>query len=285
MSLPPDSFPEDAGKAFARDFLKDSLKDSLKSPLKVSLKIFRIFPEEGPEEGSVHRPLADVSCMRRAGSMMSGFITQGSLQQGDIMICQGAWDLRKVPAMQKLSISFLGKDGPGVVATVSQGLSDNNCNILQVTQTILGAEFAAIFIVDVPDELSMEFLQQRLEDSLRTEGHDISVLIRQASHGAWSSRRKCEPYVITTDGEDGPGLISTMARVFARHNVNIENLKAVLGHGGENHALFVFEVEVPEDEDVGRLNREIQSAARSFNLNVSLQHRDIFEAMHRITDF
>ena len=65
--------------------------------------------------------------------------------------------------MQKLSISFLGKDGPGIVATVSQGLSDNNCNILQVTQTILGAEFAAIFIVDAPDELTIDFLQDKLE--------------------------------------------------------------------------------------------------------------------------
>ena len=187
--------------------------------------------------------------------------------------------------MQKLSISFLGKDGPGVVATVSQGLSDNKCNILQVTQTILGAEFAAIFIVDVPDDLTMAFLQQRLEESLRSEGQDISVLIRQASEGAWSTKRPCQPYVVTTDGQDGPGLISTMARVFARHNVNIENLKAVLGHGGENHALFVFEVEVPEEQDLGRLNREIRSAARPLNLNVSMQHRDIFEAMHRITDF
>lgn len=187
--------------------------------------------------------------------------------------------------MQKLSISFLGKDGPGIVATVSQGLSDNNCNILQVTQTILGAEFAAIFIVDAPDELTIDFLQEKLEQALGRDQHDISVLIRQASHGAWSKQVSCQPYVVTTDGTDQPGLISTMARVFARHNINIENLKAVLGHGGEDHALFVFEIEVPENEDIGRLNREIHSAGRSLKLNVSMQHRDIFEAMHRITDF
>lgn len=187
--------------------------------------------------------------------------------------------------MQKLSISFLGQDGPGIVATVSQGLSDNKCNILQVTQSILGAEFAAIFIVDAPDDLTIPFLQERLEDGLKTERHDISVLIRPAAEGAWSRDIPCQPYVVTIDGEDGPGLISTMARVFARHNVNIGNLKAVLGHGGENHALFVFELEVPEEQDIGRLNREIRSAGRTRNLNVSMQHRDIFEAMHRITDF
>ncbi len=186
--------------------------------------------------------------------------------------------------MQKLSISFLGKDGPGIVATVSQGLSSSRCNILQVTQTILGAEFAAIFIVDVPDDLTAEVLQSRLEAALRGDRHDISVLIRQASEGAWAEQSACQPYVVTTDGEDGPGLIGTMARVFARHNINIDNLEAVLGHGGATHALFVFEIQVPEDQDIGRLSREIQSAGRSLNLKVSIQHRDIFEAMHRITD-
>ncbi|MDO5537406.1 MAG: ACT domain-containing protein [Desulfovibrionaceae bacterium] len=187
--------------------------------------------------------------------------------------------------MQKLSISFLGKDGPGIVATVSLALSSNNCNITQVTQSILGAEFAAIFIVEVPDDVTIDTLQANLEADLRKDRHDISVLIRGASSGTWSENIAVQPYVVTTDGPDGPGLIGAMARVFARHNINIENLKAILGHGGANHALFVLEVQVPESVDIGRLNREIQSAGREVGLNVSMQHRDIFEAMHRITDF
>lgn len=187
--------------------------------------------------------------------------------------------------MQKLSISFLGKDGPGIVATVSLALSSNHCNITQVTQSILGAEFAAIFIVDAPAGVSVDMLQASIEEDLRKNKHDISVLIRPAASGIWSEKFSVQPYVVTTDGPDGPGLIGAMARVFTRHNINIENLKAILGHGGADHALFVLEVQVPETTDIGRLNREIQSAGREVGLNVSMQHRDIFEAMHRITDF
>ncbi|MBO4295525.1 MAG: ACT domain-containing protein, partial [Desulfovibrio sp.] len=54
--------------------------------------------------------------------------------------------------MQTLSISFLGRDCPGIVANVTQTLSGLNCNITQLTQSILGGEFAGIFIVDVPDD-------------------------------------------------------------------------------------------------------------------------------------
>lgn len=187
--------------------------------------------------------------------------------------------------MQKLSISFLGRDCPGIVANVSQTLGDNRCNITQLTQSILGGEFAAIFIVEAPDETTIDQLRDNLEKELRGQSHDISVLVRHAADGCWENSRHCEPYVVTTDGPDGPGLIAAMARVFSRHGINIESLKAVLGHGSKNHALFVFEVKVPDEEDLGRLRREIQSAGRMKNLSVSMQHRDIFEAMHRITDF
>ena len=187
--------------------------------------------------------------------------------------------------MQNLSISFLGKDGPGIVATVSSGLRDNKCNIIQLTQSILGAEFAAIFIVQAPDGLAIPELQASLEKLLEKDRHDISVLIRTASSGSFSESTASEPYVVTTDGPDGPGLISAMTRVFARHNINIENIKAVLGHGGEDHALFVLEVQVPVSVDIGRLRRELHSVGKDMGLNTSVQHRDIFEAMHRIADF
>ena len=53
--------------------------------------------------------------------------------------------------MKKLTISFLGRDCPGIVSAVSQILGQTGCNIIEVTQTILCGEFAAIFIVQAPE--------------------------------------------------------------------------------------------------------------------------------------
>ena len=76
-----------------------------------------------------------------------------------------------------------------------------------------------------------------------------------------------------------------MSRVFARHDVNIESLKAILGEGGTNRALFVFEVMVPDSVDLGRLRRELTCEGQSRDLRVSVQHRDIFEAVNRVNSF
>lgn len=184
--------------------------------------------------------------------------------------------------MQKFTASFLGRDCPGVVAAVSRILGEHGCNIEEVTQTILSGEFAAIFVVAAPEN-EAQSLCAKLQAGLAAAKVDLSVLVRPAITGQWGEDFDCEPFVVTADGPDRPGLIAAMSRVFARHGVNIESLKAILGEGGQNHALFVFEVMIPHDVDTGRLRRELACEGQSHGLRVSVQHRDIFEAVHRVS--
>lgn len=196
--------------------------------------------------------------------------------------------------MEKYTASFLGRDCPGVVAAVSRLFGDMGCNIEAMAQTMLSGAFAAIFVVSVPDEMAAgrgegacgaDCLRLRLEEGLERAGVDLSVLVRPAIAEQWGAGLNCEPFVVTVDGPDRPGLIGGMSRVFGRHGVNIENLKAILGEGGEGKALFVFEVMVPDTVDLGRLRRELALEAGNLNLRVSVQHRDIFEAVHRVSSF
>lgn len=197
--------------------------------------------------------------------------------------------------MEKYTASFLGRDCPGVVAAVSRLFGDMGCNIEAMAQTMLSGAFAAIFVVTAPAEDSdqaggtgacgAECLRVRLEDGLARAGVDLSVLVRPAIAEQWGAGLNCEPFVVTVDGPDRPGLIGGMSRIFGRHGVNIENLKAILGEGGEGKALFVFEVMVPESVDLGRLRRELALEASHLKLRVSVQHRDIFEAVHRVSSF
>lgn len=186
--------------------------------------------------------------------------------------------------MQKYTASFLGRDCPGVVAAISRILAENGCNIVEVTQTILSGEFAAIFVILAPEKAVTVTLQAVLVDGLHAAGMDLSVLVRPAMQpDADRTAGSFEPYVVSADGPDGPGLIGDMSRIFARHKVNIESLKAILGEGGDNQALFVFEVQVPTVADIGRLRRELVCEGQSRHLRVSVQHRDIFEAIHRVS--
>ncbi|MBQ7608339.1 MAG: amino acid-binding protein [Desulfovibrionaceae bacterium] len=184
--------------------------------------------------------------------------------------------------MQKCTVSFLGRDCPGVVSTVSGLLCAAGCNITAATQSLLLGEFAGIFLVEIEDQRTPEALQQTLLDGLRGANMDLSLIVRPTCEGAWGQNVHSEPFVVSADGDDGNGQIAKMSKVFSRHGVNIESLRAFLGEGSVRRALFVFEVMVPETVDIGRLRRELVCEGQSLGLRVSVQHRDIFEAVNRI---
>ncbi|MBR4742420.1 MAG: amino acid-binding protein [Desulfovibrio sp.] len=187
--------------------------------------------------------------------------------------------------MQKYTVSFLGRDCPGVVYTVSSLLSAKGCNIEGATQSLLLGEFAGIFMISIDDDRSAEFLQNELQAGLVKANLDLSLIVKPSHEEQWGKTDLLEPFVVSCDGLDGKGQIAGIARVFTRHGVNIESLRASLGEGGEGHALFVYEILVPKSVDLGRLRRELVCEGQGLGLRVSMQHRDIFEAMHRINVF
>ena len=55
--------------------------------------------------------------------------------------------------MSKIVVSVIGLDCPGVVYAVSSTLSALECNIEEVSQTILKNQFAAIFVANKQESL------------------------------------------------------------------------------------------------------------------------------------
>ncbi len=196
--------------------------------------------------------------------------------------------------MHTLVTSFLGRDCPGVVAAVAGLLEVSRCDIVAVSQTILAGEFAGIFTVEAPDDLDVLTLRDYLQQGLEEKKVDLSVIVRPAMKSAWGADKACSPFVVTANGPKGTGLVAAISNVFARHSVNIESLTAIqdksvaaqvaneAGNTYDTHALLVFEVMVPEAVDMRTLRRELTKQGQKHNLHVSVQHKDIFEAMHRV---
>lgn len=184
--------------------------------------------------------------------------------------------------MHKLTASFLGRDCPGVVAAVAGLMEKAQCNIVEVSQTILTGEFAAIFIVTAPAGLDDTALSRHLQLGLAEAKVDLSVIVRPTVEGCWADQQQTQPFVVTVDGPDKVGLIANMSRIFGQYQVNIEHLKAILGESGPNHALFLFEVMVPLQTDMSALRATLQQRATELGVRMTMQHRDIFEAVHRI---
>jgi len=184
--------------------------------------------------------------------------------------------------MNKVILSVLGHDRPGIVAAVTKILFESNCNIENVSQTILKTEFSGSFIISMPPDLTQTELRQVLNEALAAMNmhiHIESVLEQKTSLVS----RNAEPFVITTKGPDRKGLVASISAIIARYGVNITNLQAVFKGGDEpDNNIMIYEVDIPVDIDRQDFYRELRAEAESLALRISIQHRNIFETINRI---
>ena len=77
--------------------------------------------------------------------------------------------------MKKTIITVVGKDAVGIIARVCTYLADNNVNILDISQTIVGGYFNMMMIAD-PEKSSKETGQ--IADDLEAMGREMGLSIR-----------------------------------------------------------------------------------------------------------
>lgn len=184
--------------------------------------------------------------------------------------------------MQKIIISVLGKDRPGIIAAVTGVLFKKDFNIEDVSQTILQSEFSGIFIVSGPSEISHQELLDALQETTSHMKLHFHVKELESRNSGWTTC-DCEPFVITTRGPDRKGLVAQMTALLAGHNVNVTQLLAAFRGGDDpERNIMIYEVDVPLDIDQSQLRRALRAKGEELNLEVNIQHKNIFEAINRI---
>ena len=185
--------------------------------------------------------------------------------------------------MNKAILSILGRDRPGIVASVSRVLFEQNCNIENVSQIMLQTEFAGIFIVSMPPGMTAEELHPVSAAGLAPLGTCTCTPSRAKAARIFARPAPASPSSSPPAGPDRKGLVADISEVIARHGVNITNLQAVFKGGdapGDN--IMIYEVDVPTVVDHQALARDLRSTAENLKLEINIQHRNIFETLHRI---
>jgi len=184
--------------------------------------------------------------------------------------------------MEKLVLSVLGKDRPGIVASIASVLCSLGCNIEDCSQTILQTEFAGIFILSNRENRPLDVIARTLTDRLGACGLTVDVKA-MAENGGKAAATESAPFVVTTLGPDQIGMIAAISGALADLAVNIINFKAILCKEVEPEQLMtIFEVDVPLTVAQSDLKQKLAEVSRQYNLEFTIQHRAIFEATNKI---
>ncbi len=184
--------------------------------------------------------------------------------------------------MNKLIITVLGKDRPGIIAQITTILYHLGCNLENANQMILQNQFAGFFIVEKPSELTLDQMDQTIQDKCLGQGLTIHINPLEGN-GSGVEDSRGEIFLITTIGPDQKGLVARFSGIIASFNANIVNLKAVFKGGSDPSAnVMSYQVCIYPEVDAPGLFRALKEKAAELNLDIRIQHKNIFDAIHKI---
>lgn len=183
--------------------------------------------------------------------------------------------------MKKLLISVMGPDQPGILAAVSGVISERGGNIENLSQTLLQSVFGGLLVISVPDEETPEGLQQALVQACSEL--QLHIDVHPAFERKPGATPEVQPYIVAAMGPDRQGLVAALAGTLARHDVNITNMQAIFKGGSKPlDNMMIFEVDVPRHAVMQDLRDDLNEISRQKSLEISVQHRKIFESVSNL---
>ena len=175
------------------------------------------------------------------------------------------------PEILHYAVSVVGKDRPGIVAGITEGLFNLGCNIADSSCTMLAGEFAMILIVSIKSPFSKGRLIDELKPVCDRMGMSLGVhslrpeeVNRQEPGG--------EICMISVYGADQPGIVYRVTRELATRSINITDLNTkLIGTADEPVYVLMLEVALPEGQTAEGVEQVLANLKNELNVEIHVR--------------
>jgi glycine cleavage system transcriptional repressor len=172
-----------------------------------------------------------------------------------------------------LALTAIGRDRPGIVATLTGVLLEHDLNIEDSQATILRGHFSIVLVVAAPEG----FDRDRLREELASAGEEIGLEAIVLQDIDELEPQAPEPsHLLTVYGVDHPGIVHTTTRTLAAAQVDITDLntRLVEDDGEEPLTALMMELALPPGASADSLETALQAVAESEGVEVTLREID-----------
>jgi glycine cleavage system transcriptional repressor len=179
------------------------------------------------------------------------------------------------------AISIMSKDRVGIIADVSQKISQLNGNIADIRQSVLCGYFSMILLVAFPLEVAQPTIESKLAEINLSAGTSLAIAVKPISE-AISLPTNTFPentYVLTVTGQDRVGFVAAVTVFCAAKNINILDLSTT--RKADQYIMILF-IDLTQSQGVETVRSELAQFSEKTGLRVALQHYNIFRAVNEI---
>ncbi len=176
-------------------------------------------------------------------------------------------------------ISVMSKDRPGIIADITGVILDLNGDLADLNQYVLGGYFSMILIAEFDENVTAEDIlagfshinsETKIEATIKEM--DVPLEIEKQNLPA-------ETFIVTVQAENRKGLVQAIGLFFYKREINILDLETT--RAGK-HYTMIFQIDLTLIQSIQGLRVELQELGKHEQLDIVLQHNDIFRATHEI---
>lgn len=170
---------------------------------------------------------------------------------------------------QRLVISALGPDRPGLVHHLTRTISDSECSLLDARMRVLDDRFCGHLLA----EGSWHAIA-KLEAELPKLAQRVDLQLESVRSAPSELRRECVPYSVDAVALDRPGIVSALAAFFAEQEIGLSevNTEAYVSiHTGAPMFALQMTLDVPADLHLGGLRDAFMELCDHMNVDAVIE--------------
>jgi len=166
------------------------------------------------------------------------------------------------------AVTAVGADRPGIVASVTGVFVEHGCNLDDCSMTILRGHFAMMVVVDAPDGLDADALEQAL--ATPAAAYDLVVAVRAIDDDRPASPAG-DAWNVAVYGADRPGIVHRVTSLLAAEGANIVDLSTrVIGSSERPVYAMLLDVTLPPGGSGEDLKARLDALAGELGVECSL---------------
>ena len=174
--------------------------------------------------------------------------------------------------MKQAILTVFGKDRPGIIAGVTGVLFHFECNLEDISMTILEGELAMMMIVSfkTPNRLNIQkaFAAIQKKWGVSFLWNDLKGRLRRGEKHS----SNCVTFLVTAMGKDRTGIVYQTSQLLARLGLNITDLNSkILGRGESAIYAMMLEVDIPKKVKIVKLRRALQTLAKKLDIDIQIK--------------
>ncbi|MCF6281297.1 MAG: phosphoserine phosphatase SerB [Candidatus Polarisedimenticolaceae bacterium] len=189
-------------------------------------------------------------------------------------------------------LNVTGEDHSGLVASLSDVLTQHGVNILDIGQAVIHDHFSLGMLIEVPDTTDSTPVIKELQSEIDRLGLTANfTAIDDAQYEEWVNLQGKPRYIVTMLGRKLTAHnISRVSKVVANHHLNIDKINRLSGRfslqDGNQHRRTCVEFSLRgEVANVAQLREDLLEITTDEEVDIAFQEDDLYRRNRRLIVF